>query len=45
MKVRRLGVPEDIGYAVAYLASHEANYVNGETLIVAGRPSPRLWEF
>lgn len=44
MKVERLGVPEDIGNAVAFLASSEASYVNGETLIVAGRASPRLWE-
>ncbi|CAD8115834.1 unnamed protein product [Paramecium primaurelia] len=42
MKVERLGVPEDIGNAVAFLASSEASYVNGETLIVAGRASPRL---
>jgi NAD(P)-dependent dehydrogenase (short-subunit alcohol dehydrogenase family) len=42
MRVERLGVPEDIGYAVAYLASEEAGYVNGETLVVAGRTAPRL---
>lgn len=42
MKVERLGVTSDIGYAVAYLASSEAGYVNGETLVVAGRPSARL---
>jgi NAD(P)-dependent dehydrogenase (short-subunit alcohol dehydrogenase family) len=32
----RLGVPEDIGHAVAYLASDEAAFVTGTTLIVDG---------
>ncbi len=32
----RLGTPEDIAAAVAYLASHEASYVTGATLHVNG---------
>jgi NAD(P)-dependent dehydrogenase (short-subunit alcohol dehydrogenase family) len=31
-----LGVPEDIGKAVAYLASDDADYVTGATLRIDG---------
>jgi len=34
--IGRLAEPEDIGYAVRYLASPEAGYVTGQTLIVDG---------
>ncbi len=34
--VGRLGKPEDIAHAVAYLASEEAGYITGETLNVNG---------
>jgi NAD(P)-dependent dehydrogenase (short-subunit alcohol dehydrogenase family) len=34
--VERLGVPEDVAAAVAYLASDEAGYVSGHTLVVDG---------
>lgn len=34
--VGRLGKPEDIGFAAVYLASKEAGYVNGQTIIVDG---------
>ncbi|KAI6180793.1 Formylglycinamide ribonucleotide amidotransferase [Aphelenchoides besseyi] len=40
--LKRIGTPEDIGAAVAYLASTDASYVNGETLIVAGGADCRL---
>jgi 3-oxoacyl-[acyl-carrier protein] reductase len=33
---KRLGSPADIGYAAAYLASDEADYVTGQTLVVDG---------
>lgn len=33
---RRLGTPEDIGHAVAYLASDQAGFVTGTTLVVDG---------
>jgi len=33
---RRLGKPEDIGAAVAFLASNEADYITGTTLYVDG---------
>lgn len=36
MPMKRAGTPEDIGYAVAYLASEEAGYVTGQTLSVNG---------
>jgi 2-hydroxycyclohexanecarboxyl-CoA dehydrogenase len=32
MPMKRAGQPEDIAYAVAYLASEEASYVTGQTL-------------
>jgi len=32
----RLGAPEDIAHAVAFLASQEAAYITGETLHVNG---------
>ncbi|TQM29101.1 SDR family NAD(P)-dependent oxidoreductase [Nocardia bhagyanarayanae] len=32
----RLGTPEDIADAVAFLASHEASYINGQDLLVDG---------
>lgn len=34
--VRRLGKPEDIAYAVAFLASEEASYITGQVLRVDG---------
>jgi NAD(P)-dependent dehydrogenase (short-subunit alcohol dehydrogenase family) len=41
-KVSRLGEVEDVAYAVGYIASEQASYVNGETLVVAGKTSARL---
>lgn len=38
--VRRLGEPMDMGYAVNYLASEEASYVNGATLQITGGVNP-----
>ncbi len=32
----RLGEPEDIGYAMTFLASDEAKYITGQTIIVDG---------
>ena len=32
----RLGVPEEIGYAALFLASKEAEYITGQTLVVDG---------
>jgi 3-oxoacyl-[acyl-carrier protein] reductase len=34
--MRRMGVPEDIGTAVAFLASEEANFITGQKLSVNG---------
>lgn len=31
-----LGAPEDIGHAVAFLASREAGYITGQTLVIDG---------
>lgn len=36
MPMKRAGTPEDIGHAVAYLASDGAGYVTGQTLSVNG---------
>ena len=38
----RLGTPEDMAAAVAYLASLDAAYVTAETLVVAGGMHSRL---
>lgn len=32
----RLGTAEDVAAAVAFLASHEASYINGQDLIIDG---------
>jgi 3-oxoacyl-[acyl-carrier protein] reductase len=34
--VRRVGYPEDIAAAAAFLCSDEASYVTGQTLVVDG---------
>jgi len=34
--MKRLGEPEDIGYAALYFASPQARYVTGQTLVVDG---------
>jgi 3-oxoacyl-[acyl-carrier protein] reductase len=34
--LRRLGNPDDIGYAVAFLASEQASYITGTVLNVSG---------
>jgi NAD(P)-dependent dehydrogenase (short-subunit alcohol dehydrogenase family) len=34
--VGRTGKPEDIGYACAYLASNEAEWVTGQTIHING---------
>ena len=33
---KRIGQPEDIGYAALFLASDEASYVTGQTIYVCG---------
>lgn len=39
----RIGQPEDVANYVAFLASDESSYVNGEILIVSEVVSSRLW--
>ena len=34
--MKRLGEPEDIGYAMLFLASNDAKYITGQTIIVDG---------
>ena len=34
--VGRTGTPADIGYAVTFLASHEAAWITGQTIAVNG---------
>ncbi|CAI5453528.1 unnamed protein product [Caenorhabditis angaria] len=38
----RLGIPEDCAGVVAFLASDDANYVTGETIVVAGGVQARI---
>lgn len=40
--LKRLGTPQDMAAAVAYLASEDASYVTGETIVVAGGMHSRL---
>jgi NAD(P)-dependent dehydrogenase (short-subunit alcohol dehydrogenase family) len=39
--LRRLGVPEDIGAAAAFLASADAAWITGQVLVVDGGASVR----
>lgn len=39
----RLGRPDEVANAIAFLASEQASYVNGTTLLVDGGVSARLW--
>lgn len=40
--IKRLGTPEDMASAVAFLASDDASYITGEILVVAGGMQSRL---
>ena len=40
--LKRLGRPEDMAAAVAFLCSDDASYITGETLVVAGGLQSRL---
>ena len=42
MPLKRLGKPEDIADAVAFLASDESAYINGQTIFVDGGLSKGL---
>jgi dehydrogenase/reductase SDR family member 4 len=42
MKINRLGEPDDIAGVVSFLASDDAKYVTGETIVAMGAASPKL---
>ncbi|XP_058038322.1 dehydrogenase/reductase SDR family member 4-like [Ahaetulla prasina] len=42
MRVKRIGVPSDCSGIVSFLCSADAEYINGETVVVAGGASSRL---
>jgi 3-oxoacyl-[acyl-carrier protein] reductase len=39
--LQRLGVPEDIGAAAAFLASADASWITGQTIVIDGGASLR----
>lgn len=40
--IRRLGMPNEIGSIAAFLASEDASYITGETIVAAGGMTSRL---
>jgi len=40
--MRRLGMPDEIAGLAAFLASDDASYITGETIIVSGGTNSRL---
>ena len=40
--INRLGESEDVANLVSFLASEEASYINGESVLVCGKPLPKL---
>jgi len=34
--LKRLGTPDDVGFAVSFFASPEAGFITGQTLVVDG---------
>ena len=37
--MRRVGVPEDVANAVAFLVSDDASFISGQTIYVSGGPT------
>lgn len=40
--MNRLGTPDEIGAVAAFLASDDASYITGETIVAAGGMKSRL---
>lgn len=40
--MRRLGIPDEIAGVAAFLASDDASYITGETIIVSGGTNSRI---
>lgn len=40
--MKRIGQPDEIAGAVAFLVSEDASYVTGETIVAAGGEASRL---
>jgi dehydrogenase/reductase SDR family protein 4 len=40
--LKRLGTTDDMAAAAAFLASDDASYITGETLVIAGGAQSRL---
>ena len=41
-KVKRIGEPKDVSGVIVFLASEDADYINGETIVISGSCNPNF---